>query len=501
MSTAHSIRLQRLSLFALACFLTPCCPAESTPPTQRPNVLLILVDDLNTGLGCYGNVEVKSPHIDRLAQQGVRFERAYSHYPICHPSRTALLSGRRPGSTRILNNETPARRLLPNVAFLPEYFQQHGYFTARVGKIAHYPQEVRWDVDLNPPRSAGADEAAISTKRPWRATRNRDEDEPDGSTAPRVVQLLERHKDKAFFVAAGFDKPHLPFVAPKKYFDLYPLDKISVPKEPANVRKNVPRIAFTLTRGPWRSEAEHRQFIAAYYACVSFIDAQVGILLEGLQRLGLTQKTIICFTSDHGFHLGEHGGLWRKSTLFEQSAQVPLIMVVPGMPNRAAISPRVIEHVDLYPTLLELCGLAQPPGLEGRSFVPLLKDPMAAWDEPAITLLIRSTLFGKVVGQSLRTERWRYTEWNEGRRGVELYDHATDPYEFINLAKDPQHTTTVAELKGLLRRTVSQPEVKGFHGAGVVVVTASVLILTGIMVWVYRRRRAHTSAAPGNRPP
>ncbi|HKQ37459.1 MAG TPA: sulfatase [Verrucomicrobiae bacterium] len=448
-----------------------------------PNVLLIMVDDLNTRLGCYGQNEVKSPNIDQLAQMGIRFERAYSHYPICNPSRTSLLSGRRPTTTKVFDNETPPRQYLTNVMFLPEYFQQRGYFTARVGKIAHGPYEdkIKWDVALNPPRVS----SALKGEQRWIATNNKDEDEPDGSTAPRIVQLLEKHKDKPFFIAAGFDKPHLPLIAPKRYFDLYPLDQIELPNEPGDVRKNVPWVAFSSTGGPWKNATEHRQVVAAYYACVSFIDAQIGIMVDGLKRNGLLDKTIICFTSDHGFHLGEHGGLWRKSTLFEESARVPLIMVGPGITQAAC--PRVIQHIDLFPTLAELCGLPRPSGLEGRSFVPLLKDPKAAWDNTAVTLFIRGTILGDAVGQSLRTERWRYTEWNGGRRGVELYDHNSDPKEWTNLANQAPYAATISELKQFVSKSGKPPSPKPaivLYGS---LLGAAALIASMV---IYRRRKA-----------
>ncbi|HTD88668.1 MAG TPA: sulfatase [Candidatus Binatia bacterium] len=447
-----------------------------------PNVLLIIVDDLNTRLGCYGQKDVKSPNIDELARMGVRFERAYSHYPICNPSRTSLLSGRRPTTTKVFDNETPPRKYLTNVALLPEYFQQHGYFTARVGKIAHggFEDQVKWDVALNPTRPP-----RIAGEQRWIVTNNKDEDEPDGSTAPRIVELLAKHKEKPFFIAAGFDKPHLPLIAPKRYFDLYPLESIDLPNEPGDVRKNVPWVAFTSTGGPWKNATEHRQVMAAYYACISFIDAQIGIIIDGLKRNGLMENTIICFTSDHGFHLGEHGGLWRKSTLFEESARVPLIMAVPG--TTTAVCPRVTEHVDLFPTLVELCGLPQPPGLEGRSFVPLLKNPMAAWDNTAVTLFIRETILGDAVGQSLRTERWRYTEWNGGRRGTELYDHNSDPHEWTNLAVQAHYAGTVSELKQLLQKS-GQPPKPAQPIALYVSLLGAAAVIAGVVV--YRRRKA-----------
>lgn len=494
MQPVNSIQIQFWGLVLLASLPAPSGRAEAGSPTNRPNVLWIMVDDLNTRLGCYGHQEVKSPNIDALARIGVRFEHAYNHYPICNPSRTALLSGRRPGTTRIIDNDTPPRRYLEGVTLLPEYFREHGYFTARIGKIAHGPYEsaVKWDVSLNPVRGP----KTRWGKRLWVVTNNEDEKEPDGATAPRILDLLEKHKGKPFFVAAGFDKPHLPLVAPKKYYDLYPVQTISLPNEPSGVRRNVPFVAFGLRGGPWKNAAEHRQLIAAYYACVSFIDAQVGILVDGLKRLGLLENTIICFTSDHGFHLGEHGGLWRKSTLFEESARVPLIVVAPGGAKAGSVCPRIIEHVDLFPTLAELCGLGLPVGLEGRSFAPLLKDPLAAWDKPAITVFVRETVLGNVVGQSLRTERWRYTEWDGGRRGTELYDHHHDPREWTNVANRAQYAPIMAELKGLLllRMTATPPVVAPPVAARPYLLTgAGVGVLVILLLW---RRLARAKTIP-----
>jgi uncharacterized sulfatase len=435
-------------------------PAALGEESKKLNVLFIAVDDLNNNLGCYGHPVVQSPHIDRLAARGVRFDRAYCQYPLCNPSRTSLLSGRRPDTTGVLNNGTPPRTHLKDVVFLPEYFRQHGYFTARVGKIPHgaFADAVQWDVSENARGGGGGGRAAQARaqKQPaqpggirlqWRATDNPDEGEPDGRTARRIVQLLEQHKDKPFFLAAGFHKPHLPFVAPKKYFDLYPPEKIALPKEPADIRKNVPAVAFTRTPSDdTLTDAEKRQIIAAYYACVSFLDAQVGVLLEALDRLKLWDNTVVVFFGDHGFHLGEHGGLWRKMSLFEESARVPLIIAAPGKRTGVA-SPRLAELVDLYPTLAELCGLKKPEGLEGTSLAPLLVDPTRAWKKAAFSVVSRGR---DTLGRSVRTERYRYTEWGDAQ-SAELYDHRADPREWTNLAADSKHAATVAEMKRLLK--------------------------------------------------
>src|SRR5262249_42568317 len=268
----------------------------------------------------------------------------------------------------------------------------------------------------------------------------------------RIVQLLEKHKGKPFFLAAGFHKPHLPFVAPKKYFELYSPAKIALPKEPANVRKGVPAVAFTHTAGDDKMSDDYkRQAIAAYYACVSFMDAQVGVLLDALDKHKLWDSTVVVFFSDHGFHLAEHGGLWRKMTLFEESARVPLIIAAPGMKAKAA-SPRLAELLDLYPTLTDLCGVPAPKGLEGKSLKPLLQDPKAKWDRAAAYPIVNRAgkkKGGPAVGRAVRTERYRYTEWG-GPKEAELYDLAKDPHEFKNLAKDPKHADTVARMRKLL---------------------------------------------------
>src|SRR4051812_11069374 len=352
--------------------------ADAGEAPRKLNVLFIGVDDLNTCIGCYGHPLVKTPNIDRLAARGVRFDRAYCQYPLCNPSRTSLLSGRRPDTTKVYLDGTPARANLAGVDMLPEYFRRFGYFTARVGKIGG---AARWDVALKSGHSEK--EGGVALKIEWRATKNKDEDEPDGKTARQVVGLLEQHKAKPFFIAAGFGRPHLPFVAPQKYFDLYPPSKVVLPKEPPDVRKHVPAIAFdrhkeTLT------EAEGRQATAAYYACVSFMDAQLGLVLDAMDRLKLWDNTVVVFWSDHGFHLGEHGGLWRKAKLFEESARVPFIVAAPGK-RKGAVCPRPVELVDVYPTLTQLCGLPLPAGLEGASVVPLLEDPDRPWKKAAFT--------------------------------------------------------------------------------------------------------------------
>ncbi len=429
--------------------------ASGQPGAAKLNVLLIAVDDLNNRIGCYGDPIVKTPHIDRLARHGVRFDHAYCNYPLCNPTRTSLLSGKRPETTRIWDNNTPPLTSLGNVVFLPEYFKAHGYFTARVGKVAHgrFEQAVSWDISesragvpLNAKGGNPTDEDHTlagqgvdnegGIKLSWTKTNNRDEQEPDGATARRIVQLIEQHKDKPFFIGCGFHKPHLPWVAPKKYFDMYSLDDIKLPNTPPDDRDDIPPIALTRTKGDSEmTDLQRREAILAYHATTTFTDAQIGLVLDALDRSKLWDNTVVLFFGDHGWHLYDHLQLWRKMTVFEQAAHAPLIVHAPG--KKAGVAcPRLVEFVDLYPTLTELCGLPPAPGMEGFSFTPLLTDPQRPWKKAAYTMVQDGK--GR-FGRSVRTERYRYTEWEDGKLGVEFYDHEVDMNEWTNLAWPTRH--------------------------------------------------------------
>ncbi len=431
------------------------------PVRRKLNVLFIAVDDLNNRIGCYGDPVVKTPNIDRLASRGVRFDRAYCQYPLCNPSRTSLLSGLHPDATQIFDNRTPPRTTLKDTVFLPEFFRQQGYFTGRVGKIAHglFEDAVKWDVSESAAgrtftpadreqrlKRQAAEQGA--NKLTWVPTDNPDDREPDGRTARRIVQLMEENKDRLFFLGAGFHKPHLPWIAPKKYFDLYPPEKIELPKTPPDDREDIPPVALTRTAGDEAmSEMERKQAIAAYHAATSFMDAQVGVLLKAMDRLKLWDRTVVLLFGDHGWHLDEHLGLWRKMTVFEESARAPLIVAAPDKKANAAC-PRLVEFVDFFPTLTELCGQPTPQGLEGISFVPLLDDPERRWKKAAFTQVQRGR---DRMGRSVRTERYRYTEWASDKV-AELYDHQADPHEFRNLAGDAQVAKVQEELKRLLHQ-------------------------------------------------
>ena len=441
-------------------------PAEAA----RPNVLFIMADDLNDDMGTYGHPLVKTPHLDRLAGRGVRFDRAYTQFPLCSPSRVSLLTGLRPDTTRIHDLQTDFRTVLPGAVTLPQMFRRNGYVAARVGKIYHYgnPGQIgtsglddpaSWDEFVNPRGIDKDEESKLTNFTPTRglgsvlayyASPAEDLEHTDGKVASETIALLEKHKDRPFFIGAGFYRPHTPFIAPRKYFDLYPLDKIKAP--PASTPSRAPDAAWFTTPPHWGvPEQGQRETIRAYYASISFLDANVGRILDALDRLGLRDNTVVVFISDHGYHLGEQGQ-WMKQTLFERSARAPLIMAGPGIPSKGRPTSRVVEFLDVYPTLAALTGLRTPDGLHGRSLTPLLKDPKAKWDYPALTQVRRGPAATGYMGYSVRTEKWRYTEWEGGKRGAELYDETADPHERRNLAADAKHQTVVADMRRVLQR-------------------------------------------------
>ena len=442
--------------------------AQPSPPS-RPNVLLIMADDLNNDMGTFGHPVVRTPNLDRLAARGVRFDRAYNQFPLCSPSRVSMMTGLRPDTTRIYDLQTDFRTILPDVVTLPQLFKRNGYVAVRVGKIYHYgnPGQIgtsglddpaSWDAVVNP-RGVDKDEETVLTNLlparglgstlAYYASPASDEQHTDGKVATETIALLEQHKDRPFFIAAGFYRPHCPYIAPKKYFDMYPLDRITLPKYTPKDLDDVPPPALWTRPPNWDvPEQGLRESIRAYYASISFLDAQVGRVLEALERLKLAGNTIVVFASDHGYHLGERGQ-WMKMSLFERSARNPLIVAGPRVAR--GISTRIVELVDVYPTLGELAGLSLPAGLQGRSLRPLLDDPKARWDRPAFTQVTRGPANARFMGYSVRTERWRYIEWDEGNRGVQLYDESSDPDEMRNLAADPKHKAVVAEMRELLR--------------------------------------------------
>ncbi len=424
---------------------------------RRPNILFIAVDDLNTDLGCYGHPVVRTPNLDQLARRGVRFDRAYAQYPVCNPSRTSLLSGRYPETAGVLDNNTNPRANLRDVPFLPQFLRENGYFTARVGKIFHDGMDgaADWDLSLNP-RPAGTigrtgeGRNLTGGRLPYmeiREAEGSDEDQADGLIAAESVKLLEQQRDQPLFLAVGFRKPHDPYIAPKKYYEPYPPEKFADAPGPANDRDDIPKAAFP-TMEEFLRQPEGREFRRAYYACISFMDAQLGKVLNALERSPAAANTAIVFFGDHGLHLGEHGW-WNKVTLFQRSVAVPLVIVPPRNAAAGTVCRQPVELLDLYPSIAAMAGLRAPAGLQGQSLQPQLKDPSTPRTRPAYSIVARGR---GLIGRSIHTSRYAYTEWDEGRAGIELYDHAVDPHEYRNLSSEANYTATASELKQLLAK-------------------------------------------------
>ncbi|MCX6854289.1 MAG: sulfatase [Verrucomicrobia bacterium] len=452
--------------------------------SAQPNVLFLIADDLNNYLGCYGDVRAKTPNIDKLAARGVKFERAYCTFPLCGPSRNSMLTGLYPNSTGILSNAQIFRQTIPKQLSLSQAFRQQGYFAARIGKLYHYnvPNSIgtnghddpgSWELEINP---AGVDrlkeESKIFTLTPgqfggtlsWYASPESDEHHTDAMMAAEAEWVLERcakQKQRPFFLAVGFFRPHTPYVAPKvPYYGYYPEAEMPVVQGVTEDQADLPAAAL----GSYKKEQDkltddlRRQCLQAYYASISFMDAQVGRVVDSLDKLGLSDNTIIVFTSDHGYHMGEHG-LWQKQSLFEGSSRVPLLIVAPGAKGQGTVAKSPVSHLDLFPTLTELAGVKAPANIQGQSLVPMLKDADVLGRGWALTQVVRGGNFNRqgaapakgdkgkrFFGYSLRTPRWRYTEWDEGTEGRELYDHDNDPKELTNLADKAEHAATVAEL-------------------------------------------------------
>ncbi|MEY4485148.1 MAG: hypothetical protein RL693_2600 [Verrucomicrobiota bacterium] len=464
------------SLTFLAWFLL--CLQSLAADAQKLNVLFIAVDDLGNVLAPEGHPLARTPNLDRLAANGVRFDRAYCQIPLCNPSRASVLTGMRPDATGVFDLDRHFRSSVPEVVTLPELFLKKGWFTARVGKIYHYDvpkgigtdgldDKASWQQVVNPKGRDVADEALITNPTPgkpisaamsWLAADGEDTEQTDGMVASEAIKLLEAHRAEPFFLGVGFFRPHTPYVAPKKYFDLYPLETMQLPKAPTNDRDDIPLAAFAhnnATPNYGLDELTCRQALQAYCATVSFVDAQIGRVLDALEKLGLAEKTVVVLWSDHGYHLGEHLGMWQKRCLFEESARAPLLIRAPGMKGNGQSCSRVVEFVDIYPTIAALCDIAPAQPLPGNSLIPLLHEPARVWDETAVTQILRPGNNAPFMGRSIRTERWRYTEWDEGKAGVELYDHRTDPSEFNNLARNTEFKEIIEQLQLRLREKAS----------------------------------------------
>ena len=462
--------------------------SEILGENRRYNVLFIAVDDLRPQLGCYGHGQMISPNIDRLAKSGMIFQRAYCQQALCAPSRASLLSGCRPSTTSVHDLRTPLRSVMPDVVTLPQHFKNHGYLAVSLGKIYHHrdqddpkawseaPGGPRWSESPGGPRGFWpgyvSEEVEELRKQLWEESGKKqpfdeilgppvesadvpDDAYPDGQLAILAVETLRRIKERTFFLAVGFYKPHLAFACPKKYWDLYRREEIDL-ADNAFRPKGAPDIALHnweelrayhgIPKTGRLSDAQARELVHGYYACVSFVDTQIGRVLDELERLGLSDKTIVVLWGDHGWNLREHS-LWCKHSNFETSVHSPLIISVPCQKTGGQKTKALVEFVDIYPSLCELCGLPLIEQLEGMSFVPLLKNPGLSWKKAVFSECAR----GETIGYSIRTDRYRYTEWGkDGKEGVELYDHQNDPQENENIASSPENREVIRYLREML---------------------------------------------------
>lgn len=456
---------------------------------RKRNVLFLMSDDMRVEIGCYGSrFGAKTPNLDALARAGIRFDRNYCQFPLCNPSRASLFTGKIPTRTGVLGNRTHFRTPHPDWISLQQLFQDNGYVTCRAGKIFHggLDDPKAWTVgggvadgdggagghtmvipreqvggkpgDILPPLPQDTSQAAHSDR--IVILDGNGEGHPDYHTADLAIDYLRKYKDQPFFIGCGLVKPHSPLCAPQRFLDLYDVNKIELTPDFApwpTVPPGFPSAAIRkrnadLFIGRGASVAEAREVIRAYIASISWADWNLGRVMAELDRLGLRENTIVIFVADHGYQLGEKGKWSKAGSLFEMGTRVPLFMVVPGARGNGQACLRMVESLDIYPTLAQLCGLPQPPQeLDGKSLVPLLNNPQAKWDDPAYSVWSEN---GRTLhGVAVRTEKWRYAEFgSDGQNGAMLFDPKADPLEMKNLADDPQYAQARTELSSLARK-------------------------------------------------
>jgi arylsulfatase A-like enzyme len=449
----------RISIPALfAVLLTLIAPAlrptaDAADAKKRPNVLFIAVDDLNDWIGCLGgHPQSRTPNIDRLAARGVLFEKAYCAAPACNPSRAALLTGIRPSTSGVYSNSQPWRPVMPDVVTLPQHFMQHGYRVVGGGKIFHggFNDDASWQEYFNKSADPKPDNLPVNgipgtAHFDWGPVQVEDQQMDDHRVVSWAVEELGKEQDKPLFLACGIFRPHLPWYVPQKYFDQYPVDSVELPKILESDLDDVPPAGVKMAKPQGddrkvRESNNHYRAVQGYLASIAFADKQVGRLLDALDNGPLADNTIVILWGDHGWHLGEKHH-WRKFALWEEATQAPLMLTVPGVTKPGGRSPRPVSFMDVYPTLADLCGLPIGDHLEGETLRPLLENPQAAWDRPALCTHGRNN-------HALRSERWRYIRYADGSE--ELYDHQADPMEWKNLADDQQYAAVKKELAAWL---------------------------------------------------
>ena len=458
--------------------------------SKKMNVVFIIADDLNCDFSTYGHYMVKTPNLDKLASDGLVFNNAYTNFPLCAPSRASFMTGLYPDQTGLKDLNTLVRERVPDVVTMTQNFMNNGYTAARVGKLYHYgnPGEIgtpghddppSWNITVNPRGRDKDEEDKIFSITPgpnkilgaslsWLAADGEDEEQTDGIVATESIKLLEQFakEDKPFFLGVGFYKPHTPYVAPKKYFDMYEKADIKIPYTPEGYFETIPKpAADMLTR--WQaqnnlSDSLARCAIQGYYAATTFMDAQVGRVMDALDRLGLRENTIVVFTSDHGYHLGEHG-YYQKMTLFENSDRMPLVISYPGQRTKGQVTNSIVEMIDFYPTLSKLAGLSVPEHVMGKSIIPVLENASTVVRESALSEVnneYMSRFMTPTYGYTIRTCKYRYTRWEKGGPDmIEFYDREADPAEMHNLAKDARFKDIIKELDGKLTERVEAASV------------------------------------------
>ena len=461
---------------------------------SRPNVLFIVCDDLNTHVSTSDYPYIQTPAFDHLAETGMTFKRAYCQYPVCGPSRASFLSSLYPESTGVTNNTSDIRNERPGTVTMPQAFKEQGYWTAATGKIFHNPKmdpgDLVWDektffvndempLEKEARKAFEAKHGSINdreNKKLWKdfliefspQTKNQtpgwgpsgltDEQHRDGKNAAQALSWIENESygDKPFFMAVGIHKPHVPFLAPQAYFDLYPKDDLKFVKPPSNFWDTVPRSSISKRYSGFgfelgvENDALRREYMQAYHACISFVDAQIGNIFNSLKENGLWENTIVVLTSDHGYQLGEHF-MWGKVTLFEVCNRVPLLFRIPGKTRAGSVSQSLVELVDIYPTLAELCGISTHSQVQGRSLLPNFKDPGAPGREVVYTVVTR----GKTLGKAIRTKRWRYARWPDGE---ELYDLDNDIDEHHNLLGSEKYSKILKKMRTSLNEAEAKAE-------------------------------------------